>query len=307
MHLSNYPLVSIITIHYQNVNLTSGLLESLNLITYPNIEIIVADNGSAQLNTIELKRKFPNIILVSVPENYGFSGGNNLCIMRARGKYVLLLNNDIEVAPNFLEPLVSKLELNPKIGAVSPKIRFFHEPTKIQYAGFSKLTHYTIRNKTIGFGEIDNGQYDIDYQTDSTHGAAMLIPISVIKEVGMMAYIYFLYYEELDWVVRIKKAGYQTWYVHNSLVYHKFSQTTGQNSTLKTYYLNRNRIMYIRRNLAGFRFITAMFYQLLIVTVRNISIFLLKGKFSHILSYLRAIKWHFDHLKDKHIHENPTL
>ena len=121
-----YPLVSIITVNYNQTETTRELIESLTRITYPNIEMIVVDNDSPEDDSSRLKHTFPGVRLIKSPINYGFAAGNNFGIMGARGKYILLLNNDVIVTPGFLEPLVEKCESDSTVGAVSPKIRFYY-------------------------------------------------------------------------------------------------------------------------------------------------------------------------------------
>lgn len=304
---TEFPLISIITVNYDHPEVTCALIESLNKITYPNIEIIVIDNCSPNDDPTIIKRKYPNIVFVQNPINYGFAAGNNFGLMRARGDYILLLNNDIEVTEGFIEPLLDKLESKNNIGAVSPKIRFFHTPDTIQYAGYSPMNYHTMRNFAYGFGEVDKGQHDKDRVTDSAHGAAMMVPIEVVKEIGMMSYIFFLYYEESDWCARIAKAGYSMHYVHNSLVFHKESISIGKLSVLKIYYLNRNRLVFMRRNLSGNDFYIGILYQLFVAIPKNAFKFLLKGKISLFYAYLRAIGWHLKNINNSEIHENPML
>lgn len=302
-----YPLVSIITVNYNQSQVTCELIESLNKISYPSFEIIVIDNASPDDEPGIIKQRFPNIVFVQNPINYGFAAGNNFGLMRAKGKYVLLLNNDIEVPPGFLEPLVDKLENNPDIGAVSPLIKFFYAPDTIQYAGYTPINYVTMRNHAIGYRQIDKGQFDSDSDTAYAHGAAMLVPIEVVKKVGLMSYIFFLYYEEADWCARIKQAGYRIFFVHNSSVLHKESVSTGKMSALKIYYLNRNRIVFMRRNVFGREFYAGIAYQLFISIPKNAFKYLLKGKITLFLAYYRAIGWHLTHLFDREIHENPKL
>lgn len=302
----SYPLVSIITVNYNQSEVTCALLTSLQHITYPNIEVIVIDNASSD-NPQSIRQRFPNVVLVLNPINYGFAAGNNMGLMRAKGEYVLLLNNDTEVPPEFLEPLIRKLQRDPEIGAVSPKIRYFFEPKKIQYAGYTPMNYITMRNFAIGHHETDTGQYDADRETYYAHGAAMLVPMKVVKEVGLMSYIFFLYYEEADWCERIKRAGYKIFYVHNSLVLHKESVSTGKLSTLKIYYLNRNRLVFMRRNVEGKAFYLGLAYQLFFAIPKNAFSWLIKGKFSLFFAYYKAIGWNLSHLFDPEIHENPRL
>jgi hypothetical protein len=308
MALQNrFPLVSIITVNYNQAEVTCALLESLNKITYPNFEVIVIDNASPTDNPGIIKQRYPNVVFIENPINYGFAAGNNFGLMRARGEYVLLLNNDIEVPPGFLQPLVNKLLQNPEIGAVSPKIKFYYQPDTIQYAGFTPINYITMRNASIGYKMRDTGQYNSDYETAYAHGAAMMVPMEVVKKIGLMSYIFFLYYEEADWCVRIKKAGFKIYYVHNSYVLHKESVSTGKLSSMKIYYLNRNRLVFMRRNVEGNDFYAGILYQLFISIPKNAFSYLLKGKITLFYAYYRAIGWHLKHLFDKEIYENPSL
>lgn len=283
------------------------MLESLYKITYPVFEVIVVDNASPNDDPAIILKQFPQVIFVRSDQNLGFAGGNNLGIRKASGEFILLLNNDTEVDPGFLEPLVDKLQSDPNIGAVSPKIKFFSNPDTFQYAGLSEMNPYTIRSHGIGFRMKDSGQYDKDRLTAFVHGAAMLIPVSVIRKVGMMAETYFLYYEELDWGIRISNAGYQLWYVHNSVVYHKESMSTGKLSPLKTYYMNRARILYLRRNVHGFNFMVAVLFQLFVAIPKNMVRFLFSANEGHFKAYSRALTWHVKNLFTRDIHSNPLL
>lgn len=302
-----YPLVSIITVNYNQAAVTCALIESLNKISYPNFEIIVIDNASPDDDPSIIKSRFPNIVFVQNPINYGFAAGNNFGLMRARGEYVLLLNNDIEVPPGFMEPLVDKLESDKSIGAVSPLIKYFYAADSIQYAGYTPINYITMRNTAIGYKQKDTGQFNEDRETAYAHGAAMMVPIEVVKKVGLMSYIFFLYYEEADWCARIKQAGYKIFFVHNSYVLHKESISTGKLSALKIYYLNRNRIVFMRRNVFGRDFYGGIAYQLFVAIPKNAFKWLIKGKIKLFLAYYQAIGWHLTHLFDREIHENPQL
>ena len=302
-----YPLISIITVNYDHPEVTLALLSTLRQITYPNIEIIVVDNASPNDDPTILKNSYPEITFIQSAVNLGFAGGNNLGIRIAKGKYLLFINNDTEVEPGFLEPLVMKLETNPAIGAVSPKIKFYSHPNTIQFCGQAPMNHYTMRSHGIGHGVVDIGQFEVDSLTHFVHGAAMMVPRTVIEKVGLMPECYFLYYEELDWCARIKKAGFELWYVHNSTILHKESISTGKLSPFKTYYMNRSRLLYLRRNVTGATFFVAMIFQLFVSIPKNLLLFLLKKDKGHFKAYTRMIMWHFRNMFSKEIHANPGL
>jgi GT2 family glycosyltransferase len=302
-----YPLISIITVNYDHPEVTCSLLNSLRQITYPHVEILVVDNASPNNAPSIIPESHPEIIFIQSAQNLGFAGGNNLAILQAKGKYVLLLNNDTEVDPGFLEPLVAKCEANKQIGAVSPKIRFFAQPDTIQYTGQAPINPYTIRSYGYGWKQKDTGQFDVDTPTDFVHGAAMLVSMDVIRKVGLMAEAYFLYYEELDWGARIRAAGYELWYVHNALILHKESVSVGKMTPFRTYYMNRSRLLYLRRNVHGLTFVVAWLIQLFGAIPKNILVYLLKRQPDHLKAYMEAIHWHIKHLFNKDIHANPAL
>jgi GT2 family glycosyltransferase len=307
MPTKHYPLVSIITVNFNGSTDTIELIESLTHITYPNIEIIVIDNHSGTADPKKIKERFPSVVLYESNVNMGFAGGNNLGIMRARGEYILLLNNDAIADKGFLEPLVDKMESDPRIGAVSSKIRYYYDRSVIQFAGYSPINHRTMRSFAIGYREKDLGQYDLDSETAYAHGAVMMVPAKVIKEVGLMSYIFFLYYEEADWSYRIRKAGYSIWYVPSSLVYHKESISVGKLSESKIYYQNRNRIVFMRRHVHGGDFYLGIMYQVMIAIPRNAFRYLAKGRISFFYAYMKAVGWHLKNIANPHIHDNPFL
>jgi len=304
---STYPLVSIVTVNYNHSDVTCEMLQSLSRITYPNIEIIVIDNGSPDDNPEIIKERFPNVILIFNPINLGFAGANNYGIQHSKGDYILLLNNDTEVDPGFLEPLVRKMESDQSIGAVSPKIRYYYKPDTIQYAGMTNINTYTVRSRAIGFREKDKGQYDKDGIAAYAHGAAMMTSRKVLHEIGLMSMAFFLYYEELDWGFRLRKAGYKIFYVHNSIIFHKESVSTGKMSPLKIYYLNRSRLLYFRRNVNGYKLIIGILFQMFISIPKNSLHYLITGKFDLLRAYLKAVLWHVKNLFNKDLYGHPYL
>lgn len=274
------PDISFITICYNGFKDTCELIESLHdkihSVTY---EIIVVDNASHEDEAAKIRRLYPTVNAIRSNENGGFSGGNNIGIRAARGKYIFLINNDTYIESDHIDCLVQRLESRPEIGGVSPKIRFAFPPQHIQFAGFTPLSHITLRNNMLGFGCPDDGSYDTPHPTPYLHGAAMMIKREVIEKAGLMPEIFFLYYEELDWSTRMTRAGYELWYDPCCTVFHKESQSTGQLSKLRTYYLTRNRLLYARRNLTGAGRLFSVLYQSTIAAGKNFLTYALKGRF----------------------------
>ena len=279
--MQNEYNLSIITINYNGLKDTCELIESLPL-EDKSIEVIVVDNASKEDEAAIIANSYPQVKVIRSEQNLGFAGGNNLGIKAAQGKYLFFINNDVILKPQTsdIRHLISRLETDDKIGAVCPKIRFAWGDKPIQFAGYTPLSRYTMRNRSIGFGEIDKGQYDTAHSTPYAHGAAMMVKREAIEKVGLMPECYFLYYEELDWSKMFARAGYTIWYEPACTIYHKESQATGQNSPLKTYYLTRNRLLFVKRNIKGLRRYITYTYLLLIVAPRDICKYILHRQFN---------------------------
>lgn len=279
--------LSIITVNYNGIKDTCELIDSIPF--NDEMEVIVVDNASANNEASVIVEKYPYIKVIRSDRNLGFAGGNNLGIRFALGKYIFLINNDTIFKDFNIQALIDRLESSPKIGAVCPKIRFSWDNKPIQFCGYTPLSKVTVRNKSIGFGEADNGQYNTPHSTPYAHGAAMVIKKAVIDEVGLMPECYFLYYEELDWSMMITRAGYEIWYEPSCTIYHKESQTTGQNSPLRTYYITRNRLLLVKRNWKGITKYLSYFYLISLVASRDIIRNLVHGNYGNIKSISKGI------------------
>ena len=264
-------ILSIITLNYNGLKDTCELIDTLPL-ENESIEVIVVDNASSQDEATQIEQRYPQVKIIRSKENLGFAGGNNLGIQAARGKYLFFLNNDTLLShqPSDIRHLITRLESSEQIGMVSPKIKFSWGNNPIQFAGYTPLSKITLRNHSIGCGESDNGQYNTAHPTPYAHGAAMMVKREVIDKAGLMPECYFLYYEELDWSMMICRAGYDIWYEPACTIYHKESQTTGQNSPLRTYYITRNRLLFAKRNINSPQKHLTYLYLIGIVALRDI-------------------------------------
>jgi len=285
--VQNECRLSIITINYNGLGDTCDLIDSIPF--NDNMEVIVVDNASKQDEASVISERYPFVKVIRSPKNLGFAGGNNLGIKEADGKYLLLINNDTYFKEFNIKALIKRLESSDKIGIVCPKLRFAWGNNPIQFAGYTPITNVTIRNQAIGFGEEDKGQYDIAHPTPYAHGAAMLIKREAIEKVGLMPECFFLYYEEIDWSMRFTRAGYEIWYDPACTVYHKESQTTGQNSPLRTYYITRNRLLLVKRNYKGVNKYLSYIYLIGLVATRDILKYSFLSRFDLAKSVCKGI------------------
>ena len=302
--MTEEKIISIITINYNGLKDTCELMETLPL-DDTSIEVIVVDNASRQDEASVIEQRYPQVKVIRSSENLGFAGGNNLGIEASCGKYLYFINNDtllslqgntVANTKHGMQPelryLVERLESDRQIGMVCPKIRFTWGDNLIHFAGYTPLSRVTLRNNAIGFNESDYGQYDTAHPTPYGHGAAMMVRREAIDKAGMMPTCFFLYYEELDWSMMIRRAGYTIWYEPASTIYHKESQTTGQASPLRTYYITRNRLFFVQRNSPlPWRFLSYL-YLIFVAGLKAILKDLLTKRSDLARATLRGL-WHF--------------
>ncbi len=301
-------LVSIITVNYNQPETTEALLQSvISKNNYQEIQMIVVDNGSQNDPVPGWKNKYPWVHFVRSENNLGFAGGNNLGIRESTGDYLFLINNDTEVTPGLIGSLSAQLEKNPQVGIISPKIKYFDAPDTLQYAGFTSMNYYSARNQCIGQFEKDAGQYDhLTGKTGFAHGAAMMVRKCALKKAGLMPEQFFLYYEELDWCDRFKRIGYEVWVDMQAIIYHKESISVGKNSMLKTYFMNRNRMLYIRRNAPFFKRKVFYLHFLFLVMPRNVLSYLRENNLAYVGLMFRSVWWNITNPTSSHNLGYPT-
>lgn len=292
--------VSIVTVNFNQAQVTEDLLLSIETTNdYINTEIIVVDNGSKVDPVPAWLSKYPSVKFIRSEANLGFAGGNNLGIKEATGDYLFLVNNDTEFTGGLIEKLAQVMDNDDHVGMISPMIKYFSDKQLIQYAGYTPMNYYTCRNSCIGLKQKDSGQFDhINGPTAYCHGAAMMIRKQAIDEAGLMNESFFLYYEELDWCEHIIRAGYKAWVNTDALIYHKESVSVGKKSNLKEYFMNRNRILFIRRNASFFKILVFYIYFLLLVVPRNLVSYIRTKNYKFAQMLLKAVWWNFTHSKN---------
>lgn len=290
------PLVTVITVNYNEPEETISFLDSLYQSDYSNFETIIVDNGSRRKININLEDNYPRLRCIIHDTNIGFAGGNNLGISAGHGEYFLFLNNDTLLPNDFISVMIKFMNEHPKVGIASPKV--VYPDGIIQYAGARSINPLTGRGKRIGLLEHDEGQYNIIKKTGLPHGAAMIVSKQALKKNGMMPEEYFLYYEEHDWCTKIKKSGFEMMYIGTTHIIHKESVSVGDDSPLKVYYLNRNRLLYQVRNFKGLKKWSGILFYCFIALPKKASTLLLKGQRKQFYALWRGVFWHINNKYD---------
>ncbi|WP_276485220.1 glycosyltransferase family 2 protein [Paraflavitalea pollutisoli] len=286
------PFISIITLNYNQTDVTCDFLASTRHLKYRNFEILVCDMDSTIDPTEQINAgNYPNTRLLLAKANLGFAGGNNWGMRQAKGDFMFIVNNDTEVTDNLLDELLKPFYQDETIGVTCPKIKYFDQPNTIQYAGFNPMNNFTGRTTGVGVQEEDKGQHDVPGTTFGAHGCAMLVKKEVIDKVGMFPEKFFLYYEEWDWSARILKAGFKIWYTPQAVIYHKESLSVGKANPMKVYYHTRNRILYIRRNAGILPLLVFTAYFSLFALPKNSLGYVARRQFKHLKNLWKGAAW----------------
>ena len=293
--------VAIILINWNSYDLTRDTLNSLRKVTYQDLDVIVVDNGSTDESGHRLETEFPEVVMLNSSLNTGFTGGNNIGFQYAIEQgytYAMMLNNDVEVEPDFIEPLVYALDENRRLGAVQPLIYFHHDKEVIWNAG-SVRNSWTGEMLSLEYNVRDVGheQRWIRRNVDWLTGCAFLVRTDVLKEIGLLKEEYFMYFEDVDFSFRIRQAGYELGYEPSSVIYHiagvsSKSKEKGPEGYLNSqvHYLNaRNRIWVLKRYTKRVFIPTVLLYQVGYVLAVSFY-FILRGRFAKLGAWLRGVK-----------------
>jgi GT2 family glycosyltransferase len=287
------PLISIITLNWNQTDITCSFLDSIRKLDYPRLEVIVCEMGSSIDPEDKIHPgKFPFVRLVRCEKNLGISGGINRGLLSAKGEYFLIIRNDTTITSSLVYHLLYPFSSDPTVGIVCPKICYKNDPKRIKYAGMMDFNIWTGRHRFPGKGEYDEGQYDSDFATSYAHNAAMMIRRTVVEKVGMFYEPFFVYYQDMDWSARILKAGYKILYHPRAVVYQLDESRQRDSSPLKIYYITRNRIMYMRRQVGAIHFALFLLYFVCCYTPYSLLRFSSNRQFSHVRSYVKGALWH---------------
>ncbi len=256
--MNNKERVAVIILNWNGWRDTLDCINSLQHLSSPKLEVllVVVDNGSTDESLQELSNK-PEFKLITCEVNKGFAKGCNVGIRESLNSpcdYVLLLNNDTVVGPNFLNPLINTFHKVPSVGIISPKIYYSEPSNQIWYAG-GKFRQPRIIGEMVGLGQIDSGQYNQEVPTDFAVGCCMITRNSVFQKIGLLDERFFFYHEDVDFSIRASQAGFQVWYQPDSYIFHKVSHSTEHDSSLRAFLEAESRIVFFAKHIHGIRLI----------------------------------------------------
>lgn len=271
----------------------------------PEYKIFVVDNHSTDDSVSFVRQTFPEIGIIEFDVNFGFARGYSLALPKIEAEYYVLLNSDVEVTKDWLEPLVMLLDKNPDIAAAMPKILSYDRKEYFEYAGaaggfIDKFGYPFCQGRILSAVEKDNGQYNQIREIFWASGACMFLRTSAYSKTGGLDGDFFAHMEEIDLCWRLKRLGYKIYYCPDSVVYHVGGGTLPNDNPRKLYYNYRNNLYLLFKNLTGFAYLT-IFFPRMILDSTSAVIYLLKGKVSFFFSVFRAYLRFFINLKKLYI------
>lgn len=246
--IQTHPKVAVIILHLKEIPCLVDCVVSLNKITYQNFSIIIAHNGPESTALLDALAPISRYIIkvIDMETNIGFTGANNVGIRYALqdgAEYILLLNDDTEVAPDFLTKLIDVAESRPDAGMLGPKIYYFDRPDKIWFAG-ARFNLETCMVTTTGFDQVVECKNPAPIESDYITGCALLVKRNAIEKIGLLDERIFIYNEDLDWGLRLIKAGFRNLVVPDARIWHKVSITVGGlDSPFTIYHKTRSRLL----------------------------------------------------------------
>lgn len=245
------PKICVVLLNWNGRDDTLACMDSLNRSDYSELDIVVVDQGSQDGLVDVLEQREPQVKVIANEKNMGFTGGNNQGIdfgLESGADYILLLNNDTVVDRECISELVRVAEDSAAVGALGPKIYLYHQPDRIWSVG--GIVDFTQNvGKMRGYGREDEGQFDELAEVDFISGCAVMVRSQVIAAIGPLSEEFYPgYYEDVDWGVRIRAAGYVNLVVPSAKIWHKVSASTGGDySPASKYLMGHHAVLFMRK------------------------------------------------------------
>ena len=292
----NFQDTAIVILNYNGRHYLETYLPPLQDSLLPNCRIVIADNKSTDDSVEWLKAHYPDLILLELPENYGFAGGYNEALKQVAAEVYVLLNSDVQVTHDWLAPCLNMLSEDPQVGAIQPKVLAQADPGKFEYAGgaggwMDALGYPFCRGRVFAVTEPDVGQYNEVQEIFWATGAALFVRAELFHQIGGFEAEYFAHAEEIDLCWRLKKAGFKVMAQPASTVYHVGGGTLSYNTPRKTYLNFRNTLTTSFKNERGLKLLWWFPLRMVLDGVAG-GLFLTQGNFLHIKAIVQA-HWHF--------------
>lgn len=298
------PLVAVVVLNYNTKDLLKKLIPFILKTNYSNFKVVVADNDSSDDSTELVRAHFPEVEILEIPGNLGYAGGYNYALDRVDAEYFVLLNSDVEVDPDWLQPMIDLITSSDKIAAVQPKILQYDDHGKFEYAGASggymdRWGYPFCRGRIFNRLEDDHGQYDDNKEVFWASGAALLIRADLFQD-EKLDEDFFAHMEEIDLCWRLKNRGYEIWTCGGAKVFHIGGGTLSQQSSRKTFLNFRNNLAMLTKNLPSWKMWLLLVSRIVFWDLLAGVKFLASGEVGFFKAVIKAHWSFFGHFKKWH-------
>ncbi len=290
---------AVVILNWNGKKMLERFLPSVTAHTQGDAEVIIADNGSTDDSLDFVRAQYPGLRIIELDKNYGFAGGYNRALQQVQADYYVLLNDDVEVTPGWIEPVVAQMQQHPDTAICQPKLLMYDQRDTFEYAGgaggfLDKYGYPFCRGRMFTSLEQDNGQYNTPSEIFWASGAAMFVRADVWHQLGGLDDDFFAHMEEIDFCWRAKNAGYRVEYCPQSTVFHVGGGTLPKSNPRKTYLNFRNNMALLYKNLPKRRLAWVMCSRIVLDYVAGFK-FLMERKpkeFSAVVDAHKAFyKW----------------
>lgn len=289
--------LSIVILNWNGISfLKTFLPEVVRTANIPNVEVVVADNGSTDGSVQWIRENIGQVRIIEFDKNYGFTGGYNHALREIDSDYYLILNSDVKPTDGWLEPLIDAMDSDPNIAACMPKTLAFHNPTLFEYAGaaggyIDRFGFPFCRGRILSQVEEDHGQYNDTCDIFWATGACMMVRSSAFHKAGGFDEFFFAHMEEIDLCWRFKNLGYRILFIPGSTVYHVGGGTLPNNNPRKLFLNYRNNLILLVKNLPSGMLVTTLIFRLF-MDMMAAFVFLISGKWTFSMAVIKAY-WAF--------------
>ena len=306
-NVSETPSIAIAILNWNGKHFLETLLPALQHLTYPDYSVYIIDNKSADDSVAFINAHFPLVKTIALDDNYGFATGYNKGLWQIQEPYYLLMNSDVEITPDFIEPLITQMQSDEKIAVCQPKILSLQNKQMFEHAGagggmIDVLGYPFCRGRIFDFVEKDEGQYNDALQTFWATGTCCLIRKKAYWQVGGMYGFYFMHMEEIDLCWRLNAMNYKIMYCPQSVIYHLGGGSLSYGSPSKTYFNFRNNIIMCWRN-SPWQVKLWLLPLRMMMDVAAALQFLVQKQKSHSKAVVKAyrdfFKWMFSYERDR--------
>lgn len=268
--MPHLPKIAIVILNWNGAKLFPDFLPSIVEHSQgENIEIIIADNGSTDDSLQVLQSDFPEVTILDLKQNYGFALGYNVALQQIKADYFVLVNSDVKVAENWIDPCIKHFKNDPKVVAVQPKVLSYNKPEEFEYAGaaggfIDKFGYPFCRGRILDHVEKDENQYDISSEIFWATGACMFVRAGVFNTSGGLDADFWAHMEEIDWCWRMKNQGHKIIYEPQSVIYHLGGGSLEYGNPRKVFLNFRNNLYMLYKNLPKHKFKRTLFIRMVL-------------------------------------------